>query len=56
MKALKLAGVAIGAVIVATVSMAEVAAMGVAVAVATGLYAVRWLRFRTGEAGGQVGR
>ena len=51
-----LACAAIGAVIVATVSMAEVAAMGVAVAVATGLYAVRWLRFRTGEAGGQVGR
>ena len=51
-----LACAAIGAVIVATVSMAEVAAMGVAIAVATGLYAVRWLRFRTGEAGRQVGR
>jgi amino acid transporter len=41
-----LACVAIGAVIVATVSMAEVVAMAVAITVATGLYLVRWLRFR----------
>lgn len=40
-----LACVAIGAVIVATVSAAEVAAMAAAVAVATALYVVRWLRF-----------
>ena len=46
-----LACVAIGAVIVATVSAAEVAAMAVAIAVATALYVVRWLRFRTVEAG-----
>lgn len=42
-----LACAAIGAVIVATVSRAEVGAMTVAVAVATALYVVRWLRFRT---------
>ena len=42
-----LACAAIGAVIVATVSRAEVAAMAVAVALATALYVVRWFRFRT---------
>ena len=41
-----LACAAIGAVIVATVSAAEVAAMAAAIAVATGIYVVRWLRFR----------
>ena len=41
-----LACAAIGAVIVATVSRAEVAAMAAAIAVATALYVVRWLRFR----------
>ena len=42
-----LACLAIGAVIVATVSKVEVAAMVVAVAIATALYGVRSLRFRT---------
>ena len=42
-----LACVAIGAVIIATVSAAEVAAMAAAIAVATILYVVRWFRFRT---------
>ena len=45
-----LACAAIGAVIVSTVSKAEVAAMVMALAVATALYLVRWLRFRTVEA------
>jgi amino acid transporter len=39
-----LACAAIGAVIVATVSAAEVAAMAAAISVATALYVVRWLR------------
>ena len=42
-----LACAAIGAVIVATVSVREVAAMAAAIAVATAIYVVRWLRFRT---------
>lgn len=42
-----LACAAIGGVIVATVSAIEVTAMAAAIAVATALYVVRWLRFRT---------